>query len=327
MACVFGRGGRCMTAAAALLLIAAPGAAQGKEPDRSILDPELVKTGAVMSKAQCDALPESFWVTVESKGDCIRTYSAGLKPDGNARSFIWFHGDRLTRRHARGEFFKTIEQVVIGYGDNNPASLQRRMARWSGEFHLPAIYLARPGTYGSSGDHSQRRQPREVALINAAVDALKQRHRIGDFILAGQSGGDGVTAALLSHRTDITCAVMTSGALAVRARVEHMKWPADASGLITFYDPIDHVDAIKARPDLRAFVVGDPRDKVVPFATQQKYFEALRARGIEVHLVVAQSPETKRFHALAPLGMRMAGWCASDVSSQEIMRRAQEPGQ
>lgn len=310
---------------AALVLVALTGPAVAREPVRSTLDAELVKMGMRMSKAECDTLPDSLWISVEGQGDCIRTYNAGLKPYGNAKAFVWFHGDILTRRHARGQFFKTIEQVVIGYDDNNPAALRRLMARWSDEFRLPAVFLARPGTYGSSGDHSQRRQPREIALVAAAVDALKRRHNIGTFILAGQSGGGGVTAALLAHRTDIECAVMTSGALAVRARVEHMKWPADATGATSFYDPIDHVGAIKARPNLRTFIVGDSRDRVVPFVTQQKYFEAVKARGIETHLVVAQSPETKRFHALAPLGMRMAGWCASGVPSDEIVRRAQAP--
>jgi pimeloyl-ACP methyl ester carboxylesterase len=320
-----GSGRRNAVVAAALFLVPVSGPAVAKEPVRSTLDPELVKTGAVMTKAGCDAVPESLWITVEGKGDCILTYSAGLKPDGNSKAFLWFHGDRLTRRHARGEFFKTIEQVVIGYGDNSPVVLKRMMTRWSNEFRLPAIFVARPGTYGSSGDHSQRRQPREVMLIAATVEGLKRRHGIGKFIMAGQSGGGGVTAALLSRRTDIHCAVMTSGALAIRARVEHMKWPADATGAKTFYDPIDHVGAIKMRPDLRAFVVGDPRDRLVPFVTQRNYFEAIKARGIEAHLVIAQSTETKRFHALARLGMRMAGWCASGVASNEIVRRAQEP--
>jgi dienelactone hydrolase len=318
-------GRRNAVVAVALFLVVLSNLAEANEPVRGTLDPELVKTGVTMTKVECDARPESFWVTIEGRGDCILTYSAGLHPRGNTKAFIWFHGDRLTRRQARGDFFHTIEQVVIGYGDNNPTALRRMMARWSEEFRLPAIFLGRPGTYGSSGDHRQRRQPREVALINAAVTALKRRHKIGDFIVAGQSGGGGVAAALLALRTDIKCAVMTSGALAVRARVEHMKWPADATALTTFYDPIDHASAIKARPDLRIFVVGDRRDRVVPFVTQRKYFEALRTRDIEAHLVVAQSSETKRFHALAPLGMRMAGWCASSVPSQEIVRRAQVP--
>jgi hypothetical protein len=34
--------------------------------------------------------------------------------------------------------------------------------------------MSRPGTYGSSGDHSQRRRPAEAKIISAAIDALKK---------------------------------------------------------------------------------------------------------------------------------------------------------
>lgn len=295
-----------------------------REPVQNTLDPRFVKTGATMTEQQCSALPEAVWVVVEASGDCIRYYSSGLKDGGNATVFVWLHGDILRRRHEQGDFFKTTAQEVIGYGNNRPEALREAMASWSRQFGRPAIFVGRPGAYGSSGDHTQRRQPREVALLDKAMETLKTRHRIGEFIVAGQSGGGGVTAALLARRSDIACAVMTSGALAVRARIKMKKWPADATGATTFYDPIDHVGEIRAHPRLRIFVVGDPLDKQVPFATQQMYHEALKARGLPTFLLRARSPETKQSHALAPLGMRVAGWCAQGLATAEIERRVDE---
>src|SRR5258708_3541655 len=52
-------------------------------------------------------------------------------------------------------------------------------------------------------------------------------------------------------------------------RNEMKKWPGDATGMRTFYDPIEHVDEIRGHPRLRIVVMGDPRDEAVPFFTQQ----------------------------------------------------------
>jgi pimeloyl-ACP methyl ester carboxylesterase len=306
----------------ALVAMLRPVAASG--PVQDTLDPKYVTTGATMTEQECSALPEAVWIVVDGRGDCIRYYSGGLKSGSNSTVLVWFHGDVLRRRHAQGDFFTTTAQEVIGYGNNRPQALRTAMTAWAREFGRPAIFVGRPGAYGSSGDHTQRRQPREIALLDKAIEALKVRHRIGEFIMAGQSGGGGVTAALLAHRSDIVCAVMTSGALAVRERIRMKRWPADATGANTFYDPIEHVDKITGHPRLRIFVVGDPRDKQVPFATQQKYHEALKARDLPTFLIRAKSPETKQFHSLAPLGMRVAGWCAQGVATAEIERRVEE---
>ena len=181
--------------------------------------------------------------------------------------------------------------------------------------------MGAPKLHGSSGDHTQKRQPREIALMDRALDALKSRYRIDSFIAAGQSGGGHVTASLLAHRADIGCAVLTSAPTAVRARNDIKKWPGDATGMTTFYDPIEHVNEIKGRARLRIFVVGDPRDKAVPFRTQQLYFETLKANKLDAHLVSANG-SGQQFHSLAPLGMRMAGWCASGATSKEMLDKA-----
>jgi hypothetical protein len=276
-----------------------------------------------MSKRDCSVFPEAVWVVVDGRGDCIRFYSNGLEKGPNRSVFVWFHGDRVQRRHAKGDFFKTTRQEVVSYKDNKPEVLRAMMAAWVAEFHKPAMFVARPGVYGSSGDHTQKRQSREVALVHEALDAIKTRYQVGDFIVAGQSGGGHITASLLSQRSDIECAVLTSAPAAVRARIEIKKWPGDATGATTFYDPIEHVDEIKGHPSLRIFVVGDPRDKAVPFRSQQMYFEALKARKLDAHLLVAESDDAKRFHGLSSLGMRISGWCASGAATDDILKRVE----
>jgi hypothetical protein len=304
-----------------LIWVASSWPTVAKEPLQDTLDPKYVKTGATVSERDCSTLKETVWVVVEGRGDCIRYYGSGLKAFSNKTVFVWFHGDRVQRQHAKGDFFKTTGQQVIGYTDNRPQILNVMMAAWVAEFGRPAMFIGRPGVYGSSGDHTKKRQPREIALMDKALDALKSRYRIESFIAGGQSGGGHVTASLLAQRTDIECAVLTSAPAAVRARNEIMRWPGDATGMTTFYDPIEHVDEIRGHAGLRIFVVGDPRDKAVPFSTQERYFEALKARRLNAYLVTANG-SGQRFHGLGPLGMRMAGWCALGQGSDEIVRRA-----
>jgi poly(3-hydroxybutyrate) depolymerase len=59
--------------------------------------------------------------------------------------------------------------------------------------------MSRPGTYGSSGDHSQRRRPAEAKIISAAIDALKKKYQIQELVITGQSGGGHVTASLITN--------------------------------------------------------------------------------------------------------------------------------
>ena len=54
------------------------------------------------------------------------------------------------------------------------------------------------------------------------------------------------------------------------------------------------------------------------------YFEALKARGFEAYMLQANSVGGTKYHALGPIGMRIAGWCASGVKSDEIMHKVQQ---
>lgn len=133
---------------------------------------------------------------------------------------------------------------VTAHGGVGAHVLQAAARRWAIALGHPYILLARPGTFGSTGDHRLRRSRREVALIDAALDQIKARHGIARLVVAGTSGGGHLAAALLSRRDDISCAVITSGVVAVKMRARLRGWPAGAITRADTIDPIDEVASL-----------------------------------------------------------------------------------
>ena len=89
-----------------------------------------------------------------------------------------------------------------------------------------AIYLARIGVDGTSGSHVSRKTVLERRLMNAALDALKERYGFEGFHLAGQSGGSLLVAALIEMRRDIACAVLGSAPLSTPGSCRSRQQPA-----------------------------------------------------------------------------------------------------
>ena len=156
---------------------------------------------------------------------------------------------------------------------------------------LPTLIVARPGTYGSSGNHYRRRQAEEFLALNAAVDAIKARYGIARFILSGHSGGATAASALLtSGRRDIDCAVLTSGAWGLLERAERMRKergeaPApelDGTGLANPWDPLDHIADIANDPTRLILVIGNRQDRNTPFDLQTRFAQALQEHGHQV---------------------------------------------
>ena len=267
-----------------------------------------VLRGATMTQQQCARTAESLWVVKDGRGDCIRYYSYGLKHE-NPIVLVVFHGDLMSQSGS--------QRSLPAYSDNKPEILRSDMRAVSNRFGVPAIFVARPGVYGSSGNHGERRRQREVDLMNLALDGLRKRHGIENFAMAGQSGGGHIVGAMLAHRSDITCAAMSSGVVAVRARATAHGWSADATGYRDYYDPIDHVDDIDKNPDLKIFVVGDERDANVPFRTQKMYFDKLIKRGLNARLVRAKGSGAEH-HGLARCGIGIAAICAQHGNAREL---------
>lgn len=240
--------------------------------DRMGKDETYLKWNQVADKAQCPEEETFLWVKHAAGEDCVR-YFAGAPLYDVSVAVVMMYGDR-----------DRVMRRPISMIKSNTADAQRAIAQKASEaVGIPVIVLARPGTYGSTGDHSARRTVREFAPLNAALDALKQRYRIERFALFGHSGGATAAAALLSFgRTDVRCAVLTSGAFNFkeRARIWAVSdgrplraFPADS------YDPIDHVDGIREDPNRSIYILGSPRDNVTPWGLQRDYALAVRDAG------------------------------------------------
>ena len=81
------------------------------------------------------------------------------------------------------------------------------------------------------------------------------------------------------------------------------------------YDPIDHVHAMKQRPDLRLFVVSDRNDKLVSYRSQLEFVERVKAHNLPITHVTATATD-KYSHGLFAHGHRLAVDCANGPRPQ-----------
>ncbi|RYE85849.1 MAG: response regulator, partial [Hyphomicrobiales bacterium] len=276
---------------------AVPRAAERFEPYEAL-------HGSFSSPGHCAGIPEGFWVEVGGRGDCLRTYSQGLSAANNPTVLVYFSGDVLLKTKEGVRF------VGPGYGRQSPELIGRDVTRWSEQAGIPAIYIARPGMFGSSGDHNQRRELREVMLMDGALDVIKRRYRVSTFILAGQSGGGHIAASLLNLRRDVSAAVLSSALLSVREVTDYWnkRRTVQSSGA-ALYDPIDHLGGIRRDPKPSILVLSDPQDRIVPYPSQLTYVRRLQAAGLEPRHIILSATD-KSHHALARHGRRAAALIA-----------------
>ena len=160
-----------------------------------------VVQGIKATEVQCNQTTGAVWAKYDNlEGECIRYWEKGLNNGINKRVILFFHGDILSGNWVNDK----------SYEKKSPATM---LSIWNNFFPdntKPTIYMSRPGTYGSSGDHSQRRRAAEAKLISAAIDALKKKYQIRELVITGQSGGGHVTVSLITLRSDIICAVPAS---------------------------------------------------------------------------------------------------------------------
>jgi hypothetical protein len=240
--------------------------------------------GATSDRQRCTVVPDAYWVPSPGGGACIRTYPAG-SPRAGGLMMVYLPGDVLLR--GRGG----IRLIAGSYARRSPADIRQEMTRWSREGGAPALFLARPDLYGSSGNHGARRRIEEVRLVDGALNRIKTRYRVSSFILAGQSGGGHLVASLVNRRRDVAAAFIGSGLVsAVEVMKAYQKRRGRDGGPVedpdAVYDPIGHVQAI-SRPAPDIFVLSDPGDRIVPFLSQRHYVERLRASGLHpIHVLL-----------------------------------------
>ncbi|MBB3912739.1 alpha/beta hydrolase family protein [Sphingomonas desiccabilis] len=243
---------------------------------RQTFDAREALNGATATRRRCTEVPDAYWVPIPGGGACIRTYPAANR-SGGGTMLVYLPGDVLLR--GRGG----VRLIAGSYARRSPADIRQEMTGWSRNGGVPAIFIARPGLYGSSGNHGARRRIDEVRLVDGALDRIKARYRVSRFILAGQSGGGHLVAALVNRRRDIAAAFIGSGLVsavevmrAYQARRRRDAGPVEDPNAV--YDPIGHVGEI-AGPGPDIFVLSDPGDRIVPFLSQRHYVERLRSAG------------------------------------------------
>jgi pimeloyl-ACP methyl ester carboxylesterase len=309
-----------LVAAACVLLVSA--AWSGSAGSQSVGTAQLFDAAAegdggnVISAAQCRALEQrqtAVWVNVHGNGWCLRYYAFGLGRE-NPVVAGWLHGDILGSYHGT---------KPAGHQDGlSPAAMIDQERRLSQTYRTPFVFLARPGAYGSSGNHRVLASTRlEADLVAAEIDALTARYGIKAWVLGSHSGGGTDVAALLARRRDIRCAVISSGAPAYNAylKAHHQAHRISPQTL----NAIDDVGKIPTSPALRVIVMGDPRDSNVFWSGQRLYFDALRAHGIDAALLPLARGRPPEFHSLVGLAETATGLCAQGVPTSQIEARLQ----
>jgi hypothetical protein len=296
-----------------VLLLALMQAACAQRTGADLRAPAVAANDAVLHwnqpavRANCPDRRGYLWVQAVEGPACIR-YFASDEIDGARVAIVQFSGDRDG----------VMDQPPTRIPGNTEALRTLDAQRSRDRAGVPWIFMARPGTYGSSGDHRRRREPVEFHALDAALDALMQRHQLQRIVILGHSGGATAGAALLTMgRTRVACAVLTSGAygLLERARMLGMSKDGrtDTTGSTQFYDPLDHVNGIVRDPARRIVLIGNRDDRNTPFALQQRFGDAVAKAGhrIEVKTHAAEPPT---YHDLTDrIGLHTASKCALEA--------------
>jgi hypothetical protein len=273
---------------------------------------EAVVRGVRATEAQCAAVPNAVWAQpAGAAGECLRYWHAGLKDVVNPRVLFFFSGDLL------------VQDTVIdtSYAATTPARVQAVMDTVPQRFGVPYIFIGRPGTYGSSGAHKERRRQPEARLVSAAIDEIKKRHGIQEISIAGLSGGGHVVASLLGYRSDVVCAVPTSAVSSPSLRMKLRGWTVDATGYSDSHEPMEHLDKTLMHPGLRVFVLGDPADRNVPWAVQTALADRLRTLGVKVEVLQAEAVGPDR-HVIVGSALLIGALCTLHQSTEDIQQRA-----
>lgn len=272
--------------------------------------------GTFCTPEYANTIPFSLWVETQHASECIRYFPARLNPAGNPKVMIFFPGD-LILRTVRGE-----RLIAPSYKKSSPNKVTDMMQQWSEEADTPAIFIGRPGTFGSSGNHDERRRITEIELMNQSLNLLKNIHGIEEFILVGQSGGGQIVASMLNLRKDISAAVISAGLLPVHLLTRRWRKTRRTPGVKKYpiellYDPMEGIANIPKAPQPTIIVISDPRDQAIPFYSQTIYVNSLRKEGIIVHHIYAHAPLPKR-HALGNHGKKAAALLAQGADIKDI---------
>lgn len=286
----------------------APGPDTSKPPValRTIIDGAGART-VQLTRADCLRLEDRVWVTLEDGVECI-AFVSSPGAQGASNVVVYFSGD------------VPESQYPAETQDSARANYQRRADTWASRLGVPVVIVGRPGLMGSSGYHQLGGRRDEGHVIDAALDAVKEKLSLRRVTLAGQSGGARIIAQLMViGRRDIQCAAKGSGAY----DIPRLRGGGTSSTNIfgdpgrRYLVPMRQVENVARSSERRSFVIGDPRDTVTPFNEQQAWADKLAGLGHHVQLIesVAQGPD---YHGMSEKALTAAAMCAQGRSDPEI---------
>jgi hypothetical protein len=297
--------------AARLLAAAAMAVTAALPANADIIPTADMQRGVRITQTQCAALSSAVWLNVMGREFCTRYYLSAAGGEG-ARPVVFLQGDRLGRLNLKtGEYDPSRRNDK----DVDTDDLARMAEQLSRQYKVPAIYLARVGIDGSSGDHRIRHTVLELNVTSAALDAIKQRHRFEGFHFIGQSGGALLAGGMLALRGDIGCAVIGSGRLASEKPPRRSSDPA-----ADYYNVADAIPLIMQKRTTRILVVTDPADKKVPEPTQTNFVRMLRQAGGQADQFLVQALDDDRHGVVAYARTALAG-CLRGAKSDDITQR------
>ena len=281
-----------------------------------IIKSEDMLRGIATTRAQCDATPQTLWVSAFGQDFCVRYYLSTAGGEGS-RPVVFLNGDRFWPVNAKTWQWapSTAKKARDVFDDTNrdidTTDLMKTAEAFSRMARTTAIYLARMGVDGSSGRHVFRKTLLELHVMNAALEALKQRYGFEGFHLAGQSGGSMIAAGLAGIRRDIACAVSGSGRLAVSYDIK-AKEPGR-----NYFEPIDYIPAMAKNPSLRFVMVTDKTDEIVTVNQQSGFVAKMRQAGLRIPQYFVAATDDYH-HGVTSYTQLVAAGCILGKSDAEI---------
>jgi hypothetical protein len=264
--------------------------------------------GITIPRAQCEATERTLWLNVRGRDFCVRYYLSTAGGEGT-RPVVLLQGDQLGKFNPRTWTWTDTSEAK----DVDTANIIGENDALSKFTKTTAIYLARIGVDGTSGNHLARKSVLEFDLMNAALDALKQRYGFEGFHLAGQSGGSLLVGGLAELRHDIGCAVIGSGRL-IPPELPKSKDPAKSP-----FDPIESISQLVKNSALRVLVVTDKADKRVPAAQQIGFVDRLHRAGRQVPQFFVETTDDLRHGVTSYTELAVAG-CILNRPDEEIAK-------
>ncbi|HEY6259483.1 MAG TPA: hypothetical protein VIY51_27195 [Xanthobacteraceae bacterium] len=273
-----------------------------------IIKKEDMLRGITMTRAQCAAITDTVWLTVFGRDFCVRYYLSTAGGEG-PRPVVFIQGDYFGKLDPKTWTWPDPSDAK----DINTDDLMKMADGFSKLAKTTAIYLARIGVEGTSGNHTARKTLLELNLMNAALDAIKQRYGFEGFHLVGQSGGSKIVGGLIGMRRDIACAVSGSGPLATPGS------PKITDPGRTFFDATSSIPQLVQNRSLRLMLVTDPADKRVPIAQQTGFVDKMRQAGRQIPQFMVEATDEEH-HGVVIYSELVAAGCVLGKTDVDIAR-------